>query len=195
VVNSGGVQTQLTGLSGIYAGSQAWDLTSTGKVLLSTLVDSGINPYNISRQFTFSAYDSASGDLLALPSLPQSFGVSQSASRSLLAATNDSGDIVAAILTGSHQSSQAEIWHYNSYKGWSNLTQDYGVPSISFLDKIEITNEGIIYGVYQGGFSQTGLPWKGFTMQAPVPEPSSMILLAIGAGGFIAARRRKPSRA
>lgn len=181
-------------------GGGAQDLNNLGKVLLTTTdrAPGGIGyPYAENFTFNFQTFDAATGDLLNLPAMPFVYSdslVFDSMRKSVVASINDAGDVVAAIRTNdTGEVDSSVIWHYSQNTGWSNLTSLYAIPTFDYLTGIDITNEGLIYGTYTGPYN----PWnfttvtKGFTMNAPVPEPGTMLLLAAGAGGLIAARKRK----
>ena len=112
------------------------------------------------------------------------------------AAFNDRGDVVAAITRSGHGENDSKLWYHSTNTGWVNLSKLYGLfdangqSRIANLSNLEITNSGLIYGMYRGYYSDPR-SYSGFTIQAPVPEPSSLVLLALGAGGFIASRKRR----
>lgn len=100
IVTASGFSTNLTTFDGIYSDRQAWDLTSSGRVLLSKTVDTPVNAISSIREFAFATYDAATGDLVDLPNLPQAFNQSSSEGRRVMASTNDSGDIALFLKSG-----------------------------------------------------------------------------------------------
>jgi hypothetical protein len=172
------------------------DLTNTGKVLvgrssLPLVNDPGnSDPYS----YSFSLMDIATQDIVDLPTLPASYvdynpfpSSLDWRTTSMLASTNDRGDVVAAISRNARRSSIAEIWVFQDATGWLNVTEITGLAP-QFLESIEITNGGLISGTYR---NPNVMYSTGFAVQAPVPEPGTMLLLAAGVGGLIAARKRK----
>ncbi len=184
-------------------GGRAQNLNSLGQVLLTSTNripgDSGcLNAENLS--FSFQTYDAATGDLFTLPALPYAFAESLEEggmNKSVLASINDAGDVAAAIRSrDANNVDSSVIWHYSSKTGWSNLTDLYSADAFDYLTTINITNNGMIYGTFNGPYDPNSFSTAatGFTMTAPVPEPASMLLLGAGAGSLITARRRKAMR-
>lgn len=85
-----------------------------------------------------------------------------------------------------------EFWFNKSGSGWVNASEINGMELVlsPYLQSFDLSEGGSIYGTLDGSFRTNSEIVQTFKM-APVPEPSSMILLALGAGGLIAARRRK----
>lgn len=181
-------------------GGGAQKLNNLGKVLLTSTdrAPGGVGyPYAENFTFSFQTYDAATGDLFSLPAMPYVYSdslVYGSLSKSVLASMNDSGDVVAAVRTNdTGEVDSSVIWHYSQNTGWTNLSDLYSADAFDYLTSINISNEGTIYGTYNGPYRPNVYTTfaTGFTMTAPVPEPGTMLLLAAGAGGLMAARRRK----
>lgn len=181
-------------------GGRAQNLNNLGKVLLTSTdrAPGGFGyPYAENFTFSFQTYDAATGDLFSLPAMPYVYSdslVFDSMNKSVLASMNDAGDVVAAVRTTNvGEVDSSVIWHFSQNTGWTNLTDLYSADAFDYLTSINISNGGIIYGTFNGPYDPNAFSTSstGFTMTAPVPEPASMILLAAGAGGLMAARRRK----
>lgn len=176
--------------------TQTLDLTNSGKVLVGASSQPIGNPvgYSDPYSYSFAFLDIAKQDIVDIPVLPATYtsfmpssGYSGWMSTSMQASANDQGDIVAAISKNQRQISNAEVWVFQSAIGWLNVTELTGLAP-HFLETIDITNGGLIYGTYRNpnvGYS------TGFAVQAPVPEPGTMLLLAAGVGALISSRRKK----
>lgn len=85
-----------------------------------------------------------------------------------------------------------EFWFYKNGEGWFNASEINGMDPVlaPYLLNVNLSEGGVIYGLLDNSIRVDAQASQAFRM-APVPEPGTMLLLAAGAGGFIAARRRK----
>lgn len=109
-----------------------------------------------------------------------------------VARINNSGDYLSI---DGDSNNRAQFWYRKNGEEWVNATELSGLGSVqlsSLSDRVffnfDMTNSGYIYGMT--GRNGTNAFNEAFVM-APVPEPGTMLLLAAGAGGLIAARRMK----
>lgn len=85
-----------------------------------------------------------------------------------------------------------DFWINKGGSGWVNASEINGMGLVlsPYLANFDLSEGGVIYGTLDGSIRTNSEIVQTFKMAA-VPEPSSMILLALGAGGLIAARRRR----
>lgn len=106
---------------------------------------------------------------------------------------NNNGDFLS--LSVDPTTYRAQVWFQKNGEEWVNATELSGLGYVQlqrrsdqYFHDFDLTNSGYIYGLT--GRTGTNAFHEGYVM-APVPEPGTMLLLAAGAGGLIAARRRK----
>lgn len=85
-----------------------------------------------------------------------------------------------------------EFWYFKNGEGWFNSSEINGIaPVLSpYLLSVSLSEGGEIYGLLDQSIRVNANVSQAFKM-APVPEPGAMLLLAAGASGWIAARRKK----
>lgn len=106
---------------------------------------------------------------------------------------NNNGDLLS--LSVDPTTYRAQFWYKKNGEEWVNATELSGLSYVQlqewsdrYFHDFDLTNSGYIYGMT--GRTGTNAFHEAYVM-SPVPEPGTMLLLAAGASGLIAARRRK----
>ena len=135
----------------------------------------------------YTTYDSTSG---AISHLDSSFG--QYDIRSM----NSRGEFLATKLVKTeNQTNFYDVFFYGNSGEWTNVSETTGLGSLvrnateGFT--VGMTNDGTIYGTKLVPYPNQNYGVYETFRTNPVPEPGTMLLLAAGAGGLIAARRKR----
>lgn len=175
------------------------DLTNTDKLLYTQKFTTSFSaPFN-----ELKTYDLISGDIFKVPDVPISpyqvsiGGTTVTYHPQILKATMNSRGEIAAIIKRRPDLERSEIWSYDPTDGWLNMSESNGLGDNYYLGSLGITEGGTIFASIvestpsgQFGFN-TYRGGVAMNRYDPVPEPGTMLLLAAGAGGLIAARRKR----
>lgn len=135
----------------------------------------------------YSLYDSSTGIIKDLDNSFSGFSIQK---------VNNRGDMLATKLARKDGlDNYLDVWFFENGNGWVNVSETTGLGSLLSNKysafSLDMTNDGSIFGTLAAPYPYTNYDANTAFRTNPVPEPGTMLLLAAGAGGLMAASRKK----